>query len=377
MTPPTVENLLKDVQNAIGARALYPADHPKTREGTERLERLLQDFISARGDLSVFALEDKVVYEGNPLVGSEPIARGLFKTLRACGYDRLTIRKGFTREELAAFFTVMAEASKRSDSLAREAVKPSPNIRLSSFKQAATGSETVPLTQEDHLSEEVEVLGDVWSGVVDNRSLDLPSVEGIVVALSKTIEENLGAMIPMATLKSYDEYTATHIINVALLAMALAEAIGLPGETVHDVGIAALLHDVGKLQVPDAILNKPDRLTEQEFAEIKKHPEEGSRILFSTPGVPELAVIVAYEHHIRFDRGGYPAVPQTWKINLGSAITQVADIYDALRTDRPYRRGLDRDTILRMMSSDSGKHFDPDLLAAFFDHVVPKASQNG
>ena len=380
MTPPTVENLLKDVQNAIGARALYPADHPRTREGTERIERQLREFINARGDLSVFALEDKVVYEGNPLAGSEPIARGLFKTLRACGYDRLTIKKGLTREELAAFLAVMAEASKRSDALVREAVKPTANIRLSSFKQAAPGAESAPLTQDDYLSEEVEVLGDVWSGVVDNRNLDLQSVEGIVVAdvaLSKTIEENLGAMIPMATLKSYDEYTATHIINVALLAMALAEAIGMPGETVHDIGIAALLHDVGKLQVPEAILNKPDRLTEQEFNEIKRHPEEGSRILFSTPGVPELAVIVAYEHHIRFDRGGYPPVPSTWRINLGSAVTQIADIYDALRTDRPYRRGLDRDTILRMMTTDAGKHFDPDLLGAFFDHVIPKTSTTG
>jgi HD-GYP domain-containing protein (c-di-GMP phosphodiesterase class II) len=113
-------------------------------------------------------------------------------------------------------------------------------------------------------------------------------------------------MIPMASLKSYDEYTATHIINVALLAMALAEAVALPENVVHDVGIAALLHDVGKLKVPSAILNKPDRLTEEEFAAIRLHPEEGSRLLFSTPRVPELAVIVAYEHHIRYEGGGYP-----------------------------------------------------------------------
>jgi HD-GYP domain-containing protein (c-di-GMP phosphodiesterase class II) len=146
------------------------------------------------------------------------------------------------------------------------------------------------------------------------------------MALSKTVEENLGAMIPMASLKSYDEYTATHIINVALLAMALGEAIGLPPKTVHDVGIAALLHDVGKLKVPTSILNKPDRLTDEEFGAIKRHPEEGSRMLFTTPGVPELAVIVAFEHHIKCDGGGYPVVPKSWKPNLASAITQVADI---------------------------------------------------
>ena len=202
----------------------------------------------------------------------------------------------------------------------------------------------------------------------------MASVEQIVVALSKTVEENIGAMIPMASLKSYDEYTATHIINVALLAMALSEAVGLPDNVVHEVGIAALLHDVGKLKVPSSILNKPDRLTESEFAAVRLHPEEGARILFSTPRVPELAVIVAFEHHIRYEGGGYPLVPHGWKMNLGSAITQVADIYDALRTDRPYRRGLDRDTIVRMMRADACRQFDPDLLAAFFERVVPKTN---
>ncbi|MGI0149146.1 MAG: HD-GYP domain-containing protein, partial [Thermoplasmata archaeon] len=319
-----------------------------------------------------------VVHEGTPLPGSEPIARGLFRTLRSCGYDRLTIRRGVTREELDGFLAILAEAAKRSDTAVRDGIKPSANIRLSAFRAAPPpGVGTAPLTQDDFLAEEIRALSNIWSSVVGNRSLDLSSVEGIVIALSKTIEENIGAMIPMASLKSYDEYTATHIINVALLAMALGEALGMPDPVVHDVGIAALLHDVGKLQVPTAILNKPDRLTEEEFAVIRRHPEEGARILFSTPGVPELAVIVAFEHHIRYDRGGYPPVPRGWKTNLASAITQVADIYDALRTDRPYRRGLDPDTIFQMMTSDAGKHFDPDLLVDFFDRVIPKTGTGG
>lgn len=373
----SVESLLKEIQNAVGARALYPADHPRTRQGIERITQDLNEVTAAKGELSVFALEDKVVYEGNPLPGSEPLARGLFRMLRSCGYDRLTIKRGVTREEMDGFVAILAEVSKRADAAIRGQLKPTSNIRLSAFKEAVAGRTAVPLTEDDFLTEEVEVLGDVWSGVLEHRSLDMPAVEGIVIALSRTIEENLGAMIPMASLKSYDEYTATHIINVALLAMGLSEAIGLPNEIVHDVGIAALLHDVGKLEVPSEILNKPDRLTDVEFDAIKLHPEAGSRILFSTPGVPELAVIVAYEHHIRFDRGGYPLVPGRWKVNLASAVTQIADIYDALRTDRPYRRGLDRETILNMMTSDAGKHFDPELLAAFFDHVIPKTAQQG
>ena len=294
-----------------------------------------------------------------------------------CGYDRMTLRRGLTREEIDRFIALMGEITKRQDPSLRGKLKTSKNIRLSAFKSGENGPMRVPLTEEEFLMEEVGTLGEVWTGIEEDRSLNLDAVEGIVIALSKTVEENLGAMIPMASLKSYDEYTATHIINVALLSMALGEAVGLPPKVVHDVGIAALLHDVGKLKVPTDILNKPDRLTEAEFNAVKSHPEEGARMLFSTPGVPELAVIVAYEHHIRRDGGGYPAVPKPWKMNLASAITQVADIYDALRTDRPYRRGLDRDTIMRMMMADAGTHFDPDILLAFYNSVIPRTAVLG
>ena len=372
-----VDVLLKEIQNAIAARALYPAEHPRTIESINQIDRELQDLLSTTRELSVFALDDKVVFDGAALPGSEPLARGLFKTLRLCGYDRMTLRRGLMREEIDRFIALMGEITKRQDPSLRERLKTSKNIRLSAFKSGENGPMRVPLTQEESLMEEVGTLGEVWTGIEEDRSLNLDMVEGIVIALSKTVEENLGAMIPMASLKSYDEYTATHIINVALLSMALGEAVGLPPKVVHDVGIAALLHDVGKLKVPTDILNKPDRLTEAEFNAVKSHPEEGARMLFSTPGVPELAVIVAYEHHIRRDGGGYPAVPKPWKMNLASAITQVADIYDALRTDRPYRRGLDRDTIMRMMMADAGTHFDPDILMAFYNSVIPRTAVLG
>jgi putative nucleotidyltransferase with HDIG domain len=372
-----VDVLLKEIQNAIAARALYPADHPRTIESVSQIDRELQEFLSTSRELSVFALDDKVVFDGAALQGSEPLARGLFKTLRLCGYDRMTLRRGLTREEIDRFIALMGEITKRQDPSLRGKLKTSENIRLSAFKSGELGPMRAPLTEEEFLAQEVETLDEVWTGVAEDRSLNLDAVEGIVIALSKTVEENLGAMIPMASLKSYDEYTATHIINVALLSMALSEAVGLPPKVVHDVGIAALLHDVGKLKVPTDILNKPDRLTEAEFNAVKSHPEEGARMLFSTPGVPELAVIVAYEHHIRRDGGGYPAVPKPWKMNLASAITQVADIYDALRTDRPYRRGLDRDTIMRMMMADAGTHFEPDILLAFYNSVIPRTAVIG
>jgi hypothetical protein len=110
-----VELLLKDIQNAIAARSLYPPEHPRTIESLNQIMRLVGDITTSRPDVSVFALDDKVVHEGEPIAGSEPIARGLFKTLRACGYDRLTIKRGLRREELDQFITILGELAKRAD----------------------------------------------------------------------------------------------------------------------------------------------------------------------------------------------------------------------------------------------------------------------
>lgn len=364
-----VEGLVRALQNAVSSHLLYPPEHPRIQEAAERVSVFLREATARGSAVSVFAIEDKLVHDGTPLVGVEAVSRGFFQALRAAGYDRLTLRRGVSRAEIAAFVAAVAEIGRRGGEGAKGRVRPSRNIRLSALQgpdEAGAG--------RGFLAEEIDTLQDVWADIIERFDLNLDALEGIVIALARTVEENLGAMIPMAALKSHDRYTATHITNVALLAMALAEAIELPKEQVHDVGIAALLHDVGKLKVPSEVLNKPDRLSPVQLELMKRHPEDGARILLATEGVPELAVVVAYEHHVRFDGGGYPALPRSWKTSLASAVTQVADIYDALRTDRPYRSGLDRDTIMAMMTADSGTHFEPALLAAFFELVVPRAA---
>lgn len=182
------------------------------------------------------------------------------------------------------------------------------------------------------------------------------------------------AIVPLAVLRSHDDYTVTHVANVSILAMALSEVLGLAQETVRAIGTAALLHDIGKLDVPADVLNAKGKLTDRKLAQIRRHPEEGARILAETPGATPLAVIVAYEHHVQFDGGGYPSVQRGWKMNLASAVTQVADVYDALRSHRPYRAGLPHDRIAEVMHRDAGTVFHPELVKVFFDRVVPRTT---
>jgi HD-GYP domain-containing protein (c-di-GMP phosphodiesterase class II) len=363
-----IEALLRDMQTGVGLRLLYPAEHPRIRQNVEGVVTLLRDAGQDHPEISVFVVGERVIHDGVPLPGGAALARGFFTTLHACGYDCLTLRRSASPEELDDFLAAMAEAV-RQGGQATPTLTSSAHIRLSALK----GEEAAPApsASDAHFAHETVVLQEVWTTLRQDRRLDLGALEGIVLTLSKTVDEHLGALLPMAALKSHDEYTATHITNVSVLAMGLAEALGLSASSVRDVGVAALLHDVGKLEVPGEILNKPERLSEEQYATMRRHPEDGARLLLATTGVPELAVAVAYEHHIRYDGGGYPSVPRAWKTTLATSITQVADIYDALRTDRPYRPAHPHAAVEQMMVADSGAIFDPELLDVFFDVVAP------
>src|SRR3990172_8172231 len=138
-------------------------------------------------------------------------------------------------------------------------------------------------------------------GIDDSRHCDAAILGDVVSTLCHVLTSSSGAVLPLAFVKSYDEYTFVHIVNVAILSISLGEALGFPQQTSHELGIAALLHDVGKMAVPVEVLNKNGRVPHEEYKAMQVHPVEGARMLLRTRGVPDLAAVVAYEHHVRFD----------------------------------------------------------------------------
>jgi putative nucleotidyltransferase with HDIG domain len=172
-------------------------------------------------------------------------------------------------------------------------------------------------------------------------------------------------LIPLLRMKDFDQYTTTHAMNVAVLAMALSEYIGLRPQEVRSFGISGLLHDLGKVTVPDEILNKPGRLTESEREVMNNHTVEGARLILNTEEHLDLAAVVAYEHHIKIDGTGYPALRYPRKCHHASDLVHVCDVYDALRTHRPYRNAWGQERVLAYMEEGAGSEFDADLARAF------------
>lgn len=195
---------------------------------------------------------------------------------------------------------------------------------------------------------------------------DLTMATDLVDDVAASVMRNQGALINLVRLKQADDYTYLHSVAVCAMMIALARQLGLPDQEVRDCGIAGLLHDLGKVAIPPEILNKPDKLTDEEFEQVKRHPLAGVEVLVGWPDVPEIARDVCLHHHERHDGAGYPHGLKGEQISLHARMGAVCDVYDAITSNRPYKEGWCPSESLRRMAEWAKEgHFDPMLFAAF------------
>jgi HD-GYP domain-containing protein (c-di-GMP phosphodiesterase class II) len=184
------------------------------------------------------------------------------------------------------------------------------------------------------------------------------------------IEEDT-ILLSLSTMRDYDDYTYTHSVNVALLSMCLGKRIGLSKILLERLGISGIFHDLGKVAIPHDLINKPDKLTEEEFDLIREHPINSVLQIIKINAARDLKnkiILPPFEHHLMYDFSGYPQIANKMSISLFGRILTITDIFDAMTSPRIYRPiALSPDKVVRIMLDESGKRFDPILLKAFIN----------
>lgn len=201
------------------------------------------------------------------------------------------------------------------------------------------------------------------------RAIDTEGVQALVEEISASVQRNPWALITVARLKTADEYTYMHSVAVCALMIALARQLGLPEHETREIGTAGLFHDIGKAQIPAEILNKPGKLTDEEFAIVKTHPRLGWELLRRTVGIGEITLDVCLHHHEKMDGTGYPDRLSSDAISLHARMGAVCDIYDAVTSNRPYKKGWDPAESLRNMAQWTKGHLDERVFGAFVKSV--------
>ncbi|WP_297324432.1 HD-GYP domain-containing protein [Nitrosomonas sp.] len=229
-----------------------------------------------------------------------------------------------------------------------------------------------PVSMEDELNsakkihnKAKEVVTTLFSDVRMGKAVAIEEVALLVDEINQSLERNTNALLSLIRLKNSDEYTYLHSVAVCMLMVALGRQLDLSGDQLKQVGVAGLLHDIGKMAIPSDVLNKPDKLTDEEFNLVKQHPQRGWEILKSCYQVDEVALDVCLHHHERVDGRGYPEKLSNDALTLYARMGAVCDVYDAISSDRCYKKAWGPAESIRKMASWKDGHFDEVIFHAF------------
>jgi putative nucleotidyltransferase with HDIG domain len=357
---------------ALSVMTLYPEGHPSRERAVDIAFAELEGLTAPGAQPSFTFLDDEVVFGRERLRELKSWDWG--RRLVAAGIQRLEFERKVSRDEFDGFLNeVLGRLVLSSVDTGEARQMRSLGIRFGAVglqghdraEAAMAASAPATATLELALGDEAETFRWMQTRVRAAGSVPFLEAEAVVRSLSVAMHGDSRIVLPLLRLKEFDQYTTTHSLNVAVLAMGLAESLGCGAADVRSIGVAGLLHDIGKIRIPLEVLTKPGALSGEEREIMNRHPVDGARIIMQSDEDLGTAAIVAYEHHIMLNGGGYPQLHYGRECTMASRLVHVCDVYDALSTVRPYRDAWPSDKTMAYLSERAGTEFDPDLVAAF------------
>ena len=366
--------------SAVTQFRLYPEHHPNVSGGLDLLARRLDAVLAPGGEWRIAVIGRRVAAGGVLLDERPEILAPLIESLKEAGVETIVFRRAPEPAELRRFVALLAkEPRSETDTLSRrlvdagirsiEAGRLALHDRPRERQDGGEALEEVGSDAREVYDEAVRFMHEVSFGVQEGRAISIREAEAFIQSMIHQLQADRSPFLILTNLKSHHPYTFTHIINVCILTLVQIEALGASPRVLRDFGLASMLHDVGKSVVPKEILSKPGNLTPEEFSVIQRHPQDGALILHRTPSIPDTALIVAFEHHMRYNLGGYPRVKRRRGLHPCSMMTNIADTYDAMRSRRSYQAEQPPERVAALLSERAGVDFHPHLVRAFLQIV--------
>jgi putative nucleotidyltransferase with HDIG domain len=366
MEPRKAEELVRRLAAALRGTELYSTAHPIVQRGVDALGAAALDALGTTPSIVIGFIGDEVVVDSTRLARGSASLVGFARGLREREIEKITFTKGLTKDEIRAFVTALGDRKSPVPLNERLLSKGVRHVTLGQIVMDEGSDESSGIAAARRVYHAaVETAESLWNAAKSGDQPDPGAARKIIDSLAKLVSQDRTSLMALTALKKYDNYTFTHMVNVSALAMAQARALNVSGALLREFGFAALMHDIGKVNTPLEVLNKPDKLTRDEFEIMKRHVVDGAHILRRTPEMPALAPIVAFEHHLKQDLSGYPEKIGSRKLNLCTMIVSIADVYDALRSTRAYRKGLATDRIRNIMGEQGNPAFNQPLLKRF------------
>jgi putative nucleotidyltransferase with HDIG domain len=369
------DDFMRRLAAALRGAQLYAPSHPLVQRAFDSLNESLTQLLSDQPSIAVGIIGNEIIVGDLPLPKAAESMGEMIRRLKSLGIERIAFERGVTPEELQTLAMTIAHPERRPGQVSA-GVEPVdlaaifgnlPHIRVGRIQTEEKKEQSAAdvATIRRLYSNATNLAGAVWDTAQSEGMPDQKAARALVDSLAQAVSANRTALIALTALKNYDNYTFTHMVNVSVLTMSQARALGIDGAPLRELGLAALMHDIGKVRTPTEVLNKPSKLTDDEFEIMRMHVVDGAEILRRTPEMPAIAPVIAFEHHLRLDGTGYPFGVQRGMLNIGTQLCGIADVYDAMRSQRAYQQAFPSDRILEVLKRNDGHQFDQNLVRRF------------
>ncbi|MDD4955300.1 MAG: HD domain-containing protein [Candidatus Omnitrophica bacterium] len=370
-----IEQFIKRLITCLQIAKIYTSSHPKFAESLDAAYEGLQEVLREKQEFTIGIVGEEVAYEKEIFFELSQKIKAAIALLKKKGIERINFTKGVSKDDLSKFIEYLAaqETEQAQDPQKYLTTIGVRNITVGKIKssegeeQAAVG-EKKAVGSEGYYEESVKTIEASVEDILGNRSVDGVDFRFNVIGVMENLMKKHNEFLRLATVKRYDSTTFWHLLNVSILSMYFSWRLGFSKDDFLDIATAAIFHDVGKIFISRKIIQKPDKLSEEEFDIVRSHSAQGAQILLKySQTLGPIVPLVAFEHHLGYDAKGYPkklTFPQ--KPHMASLIVSICDVYDALTQRRSYKREYSPALIYDIMMKEKGRLFHPELLESFF-----------